>query len=273
MNSDNAFLIGAAHSICQDYATSNNDHDGSYVIVSDGCSTSEATDIGARLLVQAAKQLMASRTDVDVHTMHLEAARIALEWATQMELPSQSVDATLLTAQVHDGGLIIAASGDGDFVLESHLGTIELYSISFPDGFPLYPSYEHQPDRLNAWQTNATQLKEVRHSRSMEGGPFELVSVMTSSNMTEMMSVDLSYYKHVVLFSDGLHSFYRIERDHTSRRTTSLSVEDVLSELIAFKGAQGSFVARRAKRFKKQFASQNWYHADDLAIGAIYLGN
>ena len=273
MNSDNACLIGAAHSICQDYSTSTNDGDGSYVIVSDGCSTSENTDIGARLLSRAAKQLMSSRDNVDVNTMHVEAARTALRWATEMGLPPQSVDATLLTAQVHDGGLIIAASGDGDIVLESHLGTIELYSISFADGFPLYPSYEHQSDRLNAWQTNATQLKEVRHFRSQEGGPFELVSVMTSSNMTETISVDPSYYKHVVLFSDGLHSFYKIEQDHTSKRTTSLSVEDVLLELIAFKGAQGSFVARRVKRFKKQFASQNWYHADDLALGAIYLGN
>src|SRR5437868_4207156 len=57
MNSDCAFQIGAAHTVCQDYAVA---HSGvpAYAILADGCSSSPDTDIGARLLVKAAQTVI-----------------------------------------------------------------------------------------------------------------------------------------------------------------------------------------------------------------------
>src|SRR6185295_20387035 len=113
MNADSTFMIGTTHSVCQDYALANNASNASNVIVTDGCSTSPDTDIGARLLVRAASQLLSNQHSADVVALHKEAARLALEWTRDIGLQPESVDVTLLTAHLHDGEVIVGASGDG----------------------------------------------------------------------------------------------------------------------------------------------------------------
>lgn len=268
MNADSAFMIGTTHSVCQDYAFAKNN----YVIVSDGCSTSGDTDIGSRLLVRAASRLFSIPNDGDVGALHKQASRLALDWAQEIGLRPQSVDATLMTAHSHDGGLNIGASGDGVIVLESQSGVLDIFSISFPNGCPLYPAYEHQPERLLAWHANTRAYKEVRQfqSRGLLNPP-ELVNIETSESVTETMRINRSDYRHVTIISDGVQSFYRTEDSTTSKHLTSIPLDQVLKEVVAFKGWYGAFVARRAKKFQKQCASNGWRHADDLAVGAIYL--
>ena len=107
---------------------------GPYVIVSDGCSSSPDTDIGARLLVKAAQRLILSseRLPADcLQGIHEEAARLALAQAGLIGLRPQAVDATLLTAHLCNGTAIIACSGDGVVVLQSRTGLTDVYSIWF----------------------------------------------------------------------------------------------------------------------------------------------
>ena len=69
MNADSAFRMGSTHAVCQDYAvasawTAAAHTDGAappprpYIILSDGCSSTPDTDVGARLLVKAAEPLL-----------------------------------------------------------------------------------------------------------------------------------------------------------------------------------------------------------------------
>src|ERR1043166_8156900 len=102
MNADATINIGSTHAICQDYAIAR----GRYVVLSDGCSSSPDTDIGARLLVKALDQSLSTATNIE--ELHKESARIALGWASMLGLPAQSVDATLLSAHVEGDDLIIA---------------------------------------------------------------------------------------------------------------------------------------------------------------------
>ena len=148
MNTDATINIGSAHSICQDYVIARS----GYVILSDGCSSSPDTDIGARLLVKALDQLLKNPTDVEA--LHKRAARVALDWAGMIALPPQSVDATLMSIHVTNEDLIIACSGDGVIILESQAGVFEVYAISSPSGYPFYASYAHQPERLSELITN-----------------------------------------------------------------------------------------------------------------------
>ena len=274
MNADSAFMIGTTHSICQDYAFARNVSGSSYVILSDGCSSSPDTDIGARLIVRAATQLLTGVSADDTEALHKEASRLALEWADNLGLQPQSVDATLLTAHGHLGDIIIGATGDGVIVLESRTSALDVYSISFPSGFPLYPAYEHQPDRLLAWQMNQYAHKEIRHFQATDRlALLELVQTVISTNLTETMRIRADEYKQVSLISDGVHSFYKTEDTVTSKHVTSIPMDQILSQAVAFKGGQGAFVARRAKRFSKHCELTGWHHADDLAIGAIYFGD
>src|SRR5215203_2249321 len=73
MNTDCFFNIGATHSVCQDYVVAS-----PYLILSDGCSSSPDTDIGARLLVKAAERVCGK---YEIEEVHKESARLALGWA------------------------------------------------------------------------------------------------------------------------------------------------------------------------------------------------
>lgn len=251
MNADATINIGSTHSICQDYVIARND----YVILSDGCSSSPDTDIGARLLVRALDQLLKNPTDIE--ELHKEAARIALDWANLIALSPQSVDATLMSIHVTGNELTIACSGDGVIILESHAGVLDVYSISSPSGYPFYPSYVHQPDRLSELVSNNRHTKTIKDFRSN--------TITTSDSLTITFKLNAADYKYAAIASDGMNSFY-------SKGVGPICLPEVLKEFWSFKNSHGAFVERRMKRFRKDTHANGWQQADDLAIGVIHLG-
>lgn len=240
MNSDAVIDIGSTHPICQDYAIARND----YVILSDGCSSSPDTDIGARLLVFALDKLFTSTREIA--DLHADAAQTALGWANLLGLPPESVDATLLSAHVKNDDLIIACSGDGVIILETQSGTLDVHPISSSSGYPFYPTYLHQPDRLH---------EMVAHNRSTE---------------TIVFKLNAAAYKYAAIASDGLTSFFHTQTTANGKRVEPIRLSDVLAELWSFKTSHGAFVERRLKRFKKDTC---WQHADDLSLAVIHLGD
>ena len=256
-HADSIYMIGATHSVCQDYVVAKN----SYVILSDGCSTSPDSDIGSRLLVKAAEQQINSNPNPE--TLPERAARLALAWAEEMNLPPQSVDATLLTAFINNDELLVSCSGDGVIVTETTDGRRDLYDISYPSGYPLYPSYLHQPDRLATMAINGRTLKEVNHSSSSE-----LRRTHRCDSPTHVQRLTAKDYRFVALMSDGVRSFYTT----ADKNVAPLESSHVISELLSFKSWNGAFVARRVKRFMRDSGSKGWQHADDLSIGVLYPG-
>jgi protein phosphatase 2C-like protein len=258
MNADATINIGSTHSVCQDYVIARS----GYVILSDGCSSSPDTDIGARLLVKGLERCLSKRDDIE--DLHKNAARVALDWANMIALPPQSVDATLMSIHVHDDDLIIACSGDGVIILESQSGVLEVYAISSPSGYPFYPSYVHQPDRLSELVTNDRHTKTIKDLRSN--------IVATSDALTITFKLNVADYKYAAVASDGINSFFHTQQATNGKRVEPVSLPDVLKEFWSFKNSHGAFVERRMKRFKKDTQAKGWQHADDLAIGVIHLG-
>jgi hypothetical protein len=244
MNADATINIGSTHSLCQDYVIARND----YVILSDGCSSSPDTDIGARLLVKALDQNL--RQPASIEELHKESARVALAWAKMIGLPPESVDATLMSIHIAGDEVVIACSGDGVILLESQTGDLDFYTISSPSGYPFYPSYVHQPDRLAELVANDRHIKEIRHSSD----------ITISDSLTITFKLNLADYKYAAVASDGMTSFH------------SVTLLDVLKEFWSFKNSHGAFVERRMKRFRKDTQPKGWQHADDLAIGVLHLG-
>jgi hypothetical protein len=288
MNADSAFQIGASHAICQDYSLAGGSLPGApaaksglqashYVILSDGCSSSSDTDIGARLLVKAAQQVLLEldgSSARDPAGIHEEAARRALMWAELIGLRPQAVDATLLTAHLDGDELILGCTGDGVICLQSVAGTIDAYSVSYASGYPRYPGYTHQPERLLAWEDLERSGKEVKHFRSASfESPLRLRDASRVERPTEVFNVRAADYKYVALFSDGIHSFYSAEQTETSKSVEAIPAEGFLRDLVSFKSVRGAFVGRRLKRFLKDCRAKGWRHMDDLAMGALYLGD
>jgi len=277
MNADCAFTIGSTHSICQDYAvavpgfTSNGIEAGPYVVISDGCSSSPDTDVGARLLTRATRQIFS--VDVEVAELHKESAQLALRWAELLGLPTQSVDATLLTANLNRDDLIIGCSGDGVVVLETREGRVDVHAISSPSGYPFYPCYAHQPERLDELIARGRAYKELKHFRRVSAGePLTLVNESTSDSLTEVFRFKVSDHKYAALVSDGIYSFFSAKPSIDGKRVEAIPMVEALNELWSFKNSHGAFVSRRVNKFKKDCRAKEWRHADDLAFGALYLG-
>ena len=245
MNANSAMRIGSTHPVCQDYVVARND--GPYVILSDGCSSSPDTDVGSRLLVRAAEKIFIEQGFIEVEQLHKDAARLALDWAALLGLPFQAVDATLVTAHVNGDELIVACSGDGVVVLEFWNGSMDVHRISAPSGYPFYPCYAHQPERLD-----------------------ELIAKGESS--IKVFKLNARDYKYAAVASDGIDSFFRKQESANGKRTENVTLHDVLDELWWFKNSHGAFVERRLNRFTKDAQANGWQHADDLSIGVIYLG-
>ncbi len=273
MNADSTLNIGSRHSLCQDYVIAREGSPGKrgpYVILSDGCSSSTDTDIGARLLVKAMDQKLTAR---DVEDLHKESARIALGWADLMGVAAESVDATLLTAHVSGDSLIVACSGDGVIVLESHTGVLDVYEISSPSGYPFYPSYIHQPQRLAELVDNDRSRKHVKHfCRRAAGESFKLIEEATSDSLTEVLNLKAADYKYAAIASDGIHSFFHTQQSTNGKRVEAVSMTEILDVFWSFKNSHGAFVERRMKKFRKDAQAKGWQHGDDLSIGVIHLG-
>ncbi|HSD47126.1 MAG TPA: protein phosphatase 2C domain-containing protein [Pyrinomonadaceae bacterium] len=278
MNADSVFDIGSTHAVCQDYVlarsgTGSGDV-GPYVVLADGCSSSRDTDIGARLLVKAMDQALVRKEKRDVCELHAESARVALGWAELTSVAAEAVDATLLTAHVYGDELIVACSGDGVIVLESKTAVLDVYSISSPSGYPFYPAYVHQPERLAEMMGNRRCVKEFKHfGRESPEAPFELLEVTTSESLTGVFTLNVADYKYVAVTSDGLNSFFHTQESSSGKRLEPVCLTDVLGQLWSFKNSHGVFVERRLRKFKKDAAARSWAHADDLSLGVIHLGD
>jgi hypothetical protein len=283
MNADSVFHIGAAHTVCQDYALARAggaDADpagpGPFAVLCDGCSSSPDTDTGARLLAKAAAQLFTragAPTARDTPGLHLEAARRALGWAETLGLPPQAADATLMTAHLDGDDLIVACTGDGVVCLQSRRGALDAFSISFPSGYPLYPAYARQAGRLVTLFDAGRAVKEVKHFCSASPAePLRLRGERGGESLTEVFAVPAGDYVYAALFSDGIHSFHTTRRTEAGVRGEAVLFDEVLRELVSFKSPRGSFVGRRARRFLKDCQARGWRHADDLSVAALHLG-
>src|ERR1043166_1800209 len=304
VNADSVFRIGSTHAVCQDYAVAGDctaaisrgdgacAPRGPYAILSDGCSSSPDTDTGARLLVKAAERLLRESGGPEASglaALHAEAARLALSWAGLLGLAPQAVDATLLTAHLCGDELIVGCSGDGVVCLQTREGALDVYSVSYPAGYPVYPAYAQQPARLRALAEAGRARKELTRLRadacgerlradSIEGR-LRRAEVSDGGALTEVFAVEADGYEFASLFSDGIHSFSQTARSEAASRNANAAgrseavpFESVLPELVSFKNTRGDFVGRRMNGFLKDCGLRGWRHADDLALAALHLG-
>jgi hypothetical protein len=132
----------------------------------------------------------------------------------------------------------------------------------------------HQPRRLLALKDKESACKEVKHFRSASvEEPLLLRDTSNGGGLTEVFTVRARDYKYVALFSDGIGSFYCAQQTETSKRVEAVPFDEILRGLVSFKSTRGAFARRRMKSFLKDCQTRGWRHMDDLAVGALYLGD
>jgi hypothetical protein len=252
MLADAHFVIGSGHAVCQDYALAHALDDGrALAVVSDGCSSSARSDVGARLLAHTAlRSLRAGTLEVADVLRRADGLRRALQ------LPVEALDATLLTLVADRDGAVVLAWGDGVVVGRRRGGSLDVHRIDYAGHAPPYPSYALDRDRLAAYVAAGLGRRTVvppgNAGRVAEepGGPVRL-------------AFPRDVYDLVAIASDGVTAV----RD---RDRAAVPVADVLDALLRFPARSGAFVQRRCRRFAgSECAARGWIAHDDIALAVV----
>lgn len=257
MNTDAFFTMGREHTVCQDYALAGPD----FIAVSDGCSQSTHSDFGARFMCRMAA----------IHGPGLAAAEAA-KLFEPLRLHIDALNATLLFAKMSQDAQWVDESIHGDGVIAARFrdpahGKRLIISRSFPSGAPLYPSYDLTPERRAQYHaeygTEVVTLNETTHrSDSWAQTIGDGAGVAAFSSQVELFDL-------VLLLSDGALSFRRPAADGG---TEAVPLNEIVDAMLDIKTNDGNFIVRRAKRFLRDVGRLGWFHNDDFAVAAMYLG-
>lgn len=270
INSDSAFTIGDSHIVCEDYTITASDEDGQYIVLCDGCSSSEMTDVGVRLLAHSALVCLKRHDLYD--KMRTENYLSDVLYNIKMlskdevfkDLPSTAYDATLLLARHVDDNTQIIMFGDGVLAFKKKDEKfVRIVNKVYPNGYPRYLSY-----RIDRYRELEFLKKEpcfevhVAYTNNDECYEYEMPNDIEYYHAKKEVKDNIEW---VALMSDGVHSF-------RNEKKKEINYIEVVKHLTDFKNFTGDFVKRRLNKFKKTCAKRGWTHYDDVSIAAIYLG-
>lgn len=252
--------IGQAHLVNQDYSFGDL-QPFPHIMVSDGCSSSPHTDVGARMLSLAIHHYFRSNTsnqtinETDMLSFALKKARSMIH---SLDLPETSLDASLIIAYVKNQMLHISAYGDGVVFIDHRLLGELSFDIQYSHNTPYYPSYQLDKGRNEIYRQ---QAKNAIKTIQIDDKPARPVSLLEPVQW--LLPVHL--VNKVIIASDGINSFV----DKTRHQT--ISYRKVLSELQNFPNSNGQFLTRRVRRTLKLLNKQDIHHQDDMAVAAIMM--
>lgn len=269
MNSDSCYKIGKGHQICQDYTSQGLN----YVLISDGCSSSPHTDIGARILVRTAVRLLKSGTVVD-ESFSGRLIEESNTVCTALGLPSTALDATFLAAIAEDEKLKLILAGDGHLAIGWNDGVVSHHHLEYTGGFPYYLSYTLNSEREAAFRQKNQVLKVKNRlylQEKMEYRECPDSKKLRFDKEQNYLALPLDKISFVALFSDGIDSFYRLLQTESGKVAETLSCYELLPELLAIRQRQGECVKRRVNKFMQQVEKRGIIHYDDFSYGALFV--
>lgn len=272
MHADTFFTGGTGHKVCQDYARSGRMLvDGRvYAIVSDGCSSSPDTDVGARVLSLSAAACIEGNLPWRNTPDSLRPRDIALIAMGRVPPPLsiRCLDATLLIAEETLDGVRVWVCGDGVIVArERESGKLAVLDFDC-GGYPTYLTYTVDENRMARFleeghgKRTVRKLQDGENHLLLEDFPFK----EPYRGGAYVFEAPLQNFDFVALLSDGIHSFQQ------KGTLDSIPAFKVIERLMAFKSMTGEFITRRAKRFlQKECAELGWSHYDDFSIAGISM--
>lgn len=274
IRSDDAMTTGRDHSargeICQDYALSGRvGPAGTFIAVSDGCSTGTRTDLGSRLLCLAARRwaLVGFANTYEACLEHLR-DDVTLQKRVLL-LEDSDLFATCLLAMVRDDTVYVRAYGDGAMASEWRDGSRTLRRWEWSDNAPAYPLYG--PDILARLACQGATLTTTTVTIPPPGvAGLETIVERSEVKMFDELfkghcsgQTDCKSLKSLALFTDGVGQVRAPEG--------LLAWEDVVGSLLDFKTVEGDFAKRRLGGFLRGLRAKGGEVLDDLSMAALYF--
>lgn len=230
---------GTSHEKCQDYALTFNSNGVTGIAVLDGCSSSEDSDFGARLLGRLLPAALAQAwvtgwpTPETIVDLLLSKAQPIQQ---QLQLQEEALDATLLVFAINPavGQGLLLAWGDGYF------GIDDVWTrLSYSDNAPAYPNYRMSTGRLAAYR------QMYKGQLTGQAGPYVFQTWQGTLP------------QRVWLGTDGWDSL-------------GVEGQPALLEAAQPQNLAGSFVQRRMKRCFRDH--KNWLNWDDVSLAGWTAG-
>jgi len=278
MITDSWYEIGAGHEVCEDYAIHGqfikDEAEIHYAILSDGCSSSSRSDVGARILCHTAECILKNYSVVNMryigNTEDFAVSVIsqARSYCVLMGLPQVCLDCTFWmiigVKNLKNIGMDVIVLGYGDGCKIQRIygeDSIDVVGYHYTSGAPYYMNYLNNDDRTQSFLDFS------------EGNPVYQYMVPSDGYLGNECEIDSESVYHmsltafkptdIVIVSDGIFTF---NVDKEENKWAYL-------ESIKFKSYTAGFLKRRMKRFKKTREERNISHFDDLGCIALRIGD
>lgn len=276
MGADSYFIQGYSHNICEDYAVDGLFYDEKipYVIICDGCSSSENTDIGSRVLAKSIeKNLLWLLIDDDINLTSHRYIVNADSIMESMNLDIDCLNSTAILLYKTEEKYIVNAYGDGVIVAKDKNGEYEIIVLDYPSGAPSYLSYSLNTELFNSFKERHGIIQTIQRLHTDKEFNFTCSDVkeidIESCLIPTIFEFNTDGYDMVTIFSDGIQTFNTIEINGSTKNQKYIGLDEVLKELLSFKNTNGEFVKRRFKRFVKNCDEKEWDNFDDVSMGSI----
>lgn len=269
MNTDSYYEIGAGHVYCQDYSRAGklfSFDETYYVSVSDGCSSSKDSDLGARFWAKYLPTLLHALTFEK--NIEEEAITKILSDLGEDDY-DESYDATMVGA-LYDKAkdiLYYAIIGDGK-ILFHNKDYLLVESLSFKSNAPYYPTYHIDKARAKGYdEAFGTDYGDLNVNIYSSDDKNILLAQEFKKKLfvKKFENFSKTNYTAVSVTTDGLDTFYNKDT------RVSIPLDKVLKEIFPFKNLQGQFVERRMLAFKRFCEKNNWAHFDDISLATMHF--
>ena len=242
---DNVFLMGKTHKVCQDYAYS----DSSCLIISDGCSGSPNSDIGARILTLCAKSILQDSKERDYKQFGYTVITKARTIIDAMRLNKECLDATLIVAFPEEDSIKVFMYGDGTIINTKLDNSLEVKRVLYVSGAPYYLSYWIDKARLKGYHREFNAPLFIKDTMAVYDSEISFTF----------------YTSRITIASDGLSTFFCPSTGIKTKES------DVATSMTSFKTLKGEFLKRRVLKAVQDYAKRDIYHMDDIALASFNL--
>ncbi|MGE0086212.1 MAG: protein phosphatase 2C domain-containing protein [Desulfococcaceae bacterium] len=268
INTDHYVTGKNRHRPCEDYAISGLEPV-PFAIVSDGCSSSPGSHIGAMLVTLAARKRMQEMIRAgeifDYEAFGKSVIAEAAAISRSLCLPDTVLDATLLTAWVEADYVSVSVYGDGFVIAKQQSESMpRIVEISLESNAPHYLSY-HLDEERNRQYSLQMQGKKIIGSLGRSLGHESDESISLAYDAPVQYRFSLQEFSTVLIASDGLSSF--------AGSSGAVPAEEVIREFTAFRNYTGQFLKRRAKRVITACEKKSVIQTDDVSLAAIYASS
>lgn len=241
-----------------------------YVILSDGCSGGKKTDIGSRILCQLAYNSLLVNKDnlgeLGHHRLGFGVIQQALTTAKSLQLPSTSLDATLIVAFQYHDWIRVFIYGDGYVFCRSHDDDYESqivsYKVLFTKSAPYYLIYEAIPTRRYSYMKERYEGKPFKRTVVHSNLLGRVEETIDEVIIPLVLNLHVRDFKTIMISSDGIGTFSFLQNK---------SEVDMFYNFSDIKASKGKFMQRRAGKVIERYEKEGHLHEDDISIGGFFI--